>query len=366
MKRPLTSQALGLGRRLADSITLAGAENRPVFVGACPRSGTTMLRTMLNTHPSLAMPRETRFLLEMYKGRKKFGDLRVEANQRKAAEFIVKRKESWFGRFGVDEALAMDRLMKAPPTLGSIIGSAFMLYAEAQGKPRWGDKRPTLIMYETGVFDMFPDAQFVNLVRDPRGAVASMKKLGWYDGNVGPSVELWLRCVRHANRAADRYRSDQFFELRYENLIADPEKALTDICRFYEVDESAVPVMLRFHDNVDEPESKYHNRLTQPVNTATVASWEHVLSPEEVTFIESKCKKLMERYGYELRKPGAKIPVEVSKSFQARQQKMRQEEIRLATLRRLERQPVAARLTPAQRRGHALHSVRTRLRAALR
>lgn len=325
-----------------------------------------MLRTMLNTHPSLAMPRETRFLLEMYKGRRKFGDLRQPENQRKAAEFIVAREDSWFERFGVDADLAMDRLMKAPPTLGSVIGTAFSLYAEANGKPRWGDKRPTLIVYLPGIFDMFPDAQFVNLIRDPRATVASIKKLGWYKGDVAPAVELWLRCVQHANSAAQRYRSDQFFEIRYEELTANPEKSLISICSFYDLDTSKVPQMLRFHENVDEPESDYHNRLTQPVNTATVASWERVLSREEVAFIEKKTAKAMSKYGYEPRGESVRIPAQLPRSYKERHQKMRKHHLKIAAMRRLDRYPVTARLTTAQRRRHTVDSVAGNLRGAAR
>ena len=322
---------------------------------------------MLNTHPHLAIPRENRFLIEMYRRRRQFGDLRKESNQRAAAEFIVRREESWFERFGVDPDLAMERLMQVPPTLGSIIGAAFMLYAEAQGKPRWGDKRPTLVVYLPGIFDMFPDAQFVNLIRDPRGAVASIKKLGWYDGNVGPSVELWLRCVRHANRAAQCYRGDQFLEVRYEQLTVEPEQSVESICRFLDLDTSYVDQMLNFHENVDEPVSEYHNRLHEPANPETVTAWEQVLSPEEVAFIEARCGKLMDKYGYERRGGGSfSVPAEIPRAFNKFRKTTREHEWKIATMRRLERYPVAARLTRAQRRLHVLDRATTRLRALLR
>src|SRR3712207_113354 len=98
-------------------MTVTGATARPVFVGACPRSGTTMLRTMLNTHPHLAIPRETRFLTESFNKRVQSGDLRVQSNRRRLAEDIVLNKDAWFGRFDVDSDAALQRLMAAPPTL---------------------------------------------------------------------------------------------------------------------------------------------------------------------------------------------------------------------------------------------------------
>lgn len=321
---------------------------------------------MLNTHPHLAVPRETRFLLEMYKRRRTFGDLRDPGNHRAAAEFIVVRPDSWFERFGVDPDLAMRRLMAAPPTLGSLIGTAFKLYAEEQGKSRWGDKRPTLVLYLPGIFDMFPDGQFVNVIRDPRSAVASMKKLGWYDGNVGPAVDLWLRCVRHASKAAQRYRPDQFHEVVYEHLTHDPERHLTSICRFLDLDAIHVDQMLKFHENVDEPESEYHNRLNEPVNPMKIRAWEDVLAPAEVAFVEQQCGQLMDRYGYERYARDVNIPAEIPKLFKQRRKLMLKREKRIARMRRRERHPITARLTAAQRRRHALDRVAIRVRFLMR
>jgi len=321
-----------------------------------------MLRTMLNTHPHLAIPRETRFLIEMYERRTSFGNLRKRENHRAAAEFIVMRPDSWFGRFGVDREYAMQQMMAAPPTLGSLIGTAFKLYAEGQGKQRWGDKRPSYVLHLPGIFDMFPDAQFVNVIRDPRGAVASMKKLNWYGGDVGPAVELWLRCVRHAGRAHGRYRDDQWFEISYETLVLDPEKSLHRISEFLTLDTAYVDRMLGFHENVDEPTSEYHNRLSEPANPAKINAWGEVLSPEEVAFVEKKCATFMDRYGYERRAPSVAIPAPLKKSFEERKAKMRKRDQRLARMRKRERYPITARLTPPQRRRYAIDQVAVRAR----
>ena len=310
-----------------------------------------MLRTMLNTHPELAIPRETRFLMESFNKRVKFGDLRVDANRRKLTEFIVYHEDSWFERFDVDRDMAAERLMAAPPTLGSLLGTAFQLYAEANGKTRWGDKRPTLVLILPALFAMFPDAQFVNIVRDPRGASASMKKLDWYKGNIGGGVELWVNCVLAARKATQVLRPDQILNIQYEELVRDPAAVLGGIARFLTLDTSQTETMLSFHTNVDEPVSEYHHRLEEGVNEAPVEGWRDHLSMEEIAFIEQQSSRLMEVYGYERVAPsGLTIPDEYMACYQERK-KIRQRNLMGQAKRALQyNYPVAARITTGQRR----------------
>ena len=146
---------------------------RPVFVGGCPRSGTTLLRTMLNSHPELAIPQETRVLIDGYRRRAEWGDLALPENRLRVARWVVERKESRFRCLTEDADELVERMVAAPPTIGSVLGAGFRLYAERHGKPRWGEKRPSVVLNLDAVLAMFPDAQYVNIVRDPRAAVAS-------------------------------------------------------------------------------------------------------------------------------------------------------------------------------------------------
>jgi hypothetical protein len=77
--------------------------------------------------------------------------------------------------------------------------------------------------YLDAVFSFFPDTQFVNIVRDPRAAVASMRKLGWFEGHIAPGVGLWDRSLRAVEPWRDSLYDDQFYDLRYEDLV-DPAR----------------------------------------------------------------------------------------------------------------------------------------------
>jgi Sulfotransferase family len=297
----------------------AGQPNRPVFVGACPRSGTTLLRTMLDSHPEIGIPRETRFVLESWERRRHFGDLRELENRLRLANWIFKRKKSRWRVLGLDRDEAIERLVLAPPTLGSIVATCFLMYAEKQGKERWGDKRPTYAARMRALWDLFPNAQFVNVIRDPRACVASMRQVGWYPDNVPAAVELWERCVKGAHSWRRKLAPDQFLEVQYEALVTEPEETLTRVARFagLAADTSAIEEMLRYHQREERRNQRFHVNVSHPLDDTRISRWTDVLDPVEVAFIERATRPFMERYGYALIAEAVAPPAELFHRFRA-------------------------------------------------
>lgn len=357
VRHPFRSAISGAVERAA----ILRTHDRPVFVGGCPRSGTTLLRSMLNAHPVLALPRETHFVLESYRRRATFGDLRDDDSRRQLARWIVTRKRTQFDRLELPRDRALTALSNAPPTVGSVVGTALKLFAERFGKPRWGDKRPRYVQAMPALLDMFPDAQFVAIVRDPRAVVASMKKLGWldswYDGTVAGGVDRWLHAVRAGRQGLRRYRDDQLLEIRYEDLVDDPAGVLSHMCTFLGLSHDALDAMLQFHrGDTDIPtrmRSKYHPKLMQPVTDAALQSWNSVLTLEEVAFIEQTTSREMAHYGYEPQGNGVAIPDELFDSYANFRQRWKTLP-GLSPGRAHDDHPVAARLTTAQVRRHAV------------
>lgn len=311
---------IGAKRKLSK---FAEQPNRPVIIGACPRSGTTLLRTMLNSHPEIGVPRETRFVLEAWAERESFGDLRERANRRRLALWIFRREESQAGRLGLNRKKAIARLVAAPPTLGSMLATCFLMYAERQGKARWGDKRPTYAARMYVIRDFFPNAQFVNMLRDPRACAASMRKLGWYDGDIAPAVELWERSVKVVDRRRRRLAPDQLLDVRYEDLVADPEEELARLTAFtgLAADEQSIEHMLRYYEDDERRNPRYHANVSRPPDPTRVDEWKKVLEPHEIAFIEQATRRLMARHGYEPVADGVSAPAELFRRL--REQRMK-------------------------------------------
>lgn len=279
---------------------------RPIIVIGAPRSGTTLLQLMLHAHPRIAIPPENRFVLTAYRRRHEFGDLREAGNRRKLAKWLVKSERGRFDDFALDRAEVMAEIMAGPPTVGSALAIVFQAFARKFGKPRWGDKRPRYATRIDVIRRLFPAAQFVNIVRDGRDCVASLKEQDWYRADSPAAACAWARSVDHARRAARRLGPDSFYEVQYERLVADPERELRALCAY--LGEEYDPVMTEPAAVADIiPERKTHHVLTRgPVTRARVGSWQERLEPWEVSLCERVLGGRLRAYGYEL--TGAPAP----------------------------------------------------------
>jgi Sulfotransferase family len=341
------------GRRrpsVRQRVALRGAQDRPVFVGGCPRSGTTLFGSMLHSHPMLAMPPETRFVVDAYKRQQEFGNLRDEAARRAAAEWIVRTKSTRFRQLGLDPQTVVDVVTQAPPTIGSVTGTVLAQFAAAHGKSRWGDKRPKHVEHLPMIFRMFPDAQFIHLIRDARGCTASLKQLGWWGWGAVESLHRWQQAVEAGIEARELCRPDQYLELRYEDLVADPTAELQRVCDFLGV--SFVEEMLGHESGAALIDKKYHGRVSQPVDDTAVLKWRTILTPEELALVEAKVGVLLDEFDYPRLGDLPPVPAEMSASYDeralARSPAVKQRRIGVDPMRYIG--GVAARLTTGQRR----------------
>jgi hypothetical protein len=324
-----------------------GTSDRPVIVLGCPRSGTTLLQVMLHAHPRLAIAPETRFILPAYRQRLRFGNLEDPANRRALAEFVVDGR--YFGNLGLDPGETVERIVGGPPTFGSAIGIVLRSYAARFGRPRWGEKRPGYYRHIDVVMRLFPDAQIVHLVRDPRDCVASLKRMPWWKRTSHHSVLAWARAIDLTAEATRRW---PILQVQYERLVTDPEGELRGLCAA--LGEDYDPAMVEPERFVTEvvPDKRWH-RSTRggPATTARIGRWRGHLEPWELQLCETVLARRMERFGYEL--SGARRPPAVHLARYAyvrttREGYRRAEQLQDRWRRRSEPNPVAARLTSSQ------------------
>ncbi|MGH3342413.1 MAG: sulfotransferase family protein [Carbonactinosporaceae bacterium] len=325
--------------------------DRPIFIVGCPRSGTTLLQLMLHAHPRIAIPPETRFVVQAYRGRHQFGELSAVENRRELANWLVKRP--MFKDLGLDREDVRRAVWAAPPTLGSAVGTLLAMYAARHDSVRWGDKRPGYWSDIDVLLRLFPDAQLVHIVRDARACVASLKRMRWWEGGVPAAIVVWLLAVWHCRRDTRRLPGGSFHELRYEDLVADPEAELRRLCDF--LDEEFFPAMLEPHKVAEYavPTWKtWHTRTADAVDTATVESWREGLEPEELALVEFVAGGRLKANGYRLSGAGGRPPAGLLLRFLRecvrREGYLRKKRLQDWRMRRDERTPVAALLTSGQ------------------
>lgn len=259
------------------------------------------MQLMLHAHDRIAIPPETRFLLDAYNRRRDFGDLRGVANRGKLASWIVDRRGTAFEDLGLDSRQVMAEIVAGPPTLGSAIGIVFRAYARRFDKPRWGDKRPAYLSNLDILLRLFPDAQIVHIIRDGRDCAASLKEAVWHDGGAYKAASAWTRGIDEGRRAAHRLGPDSYYEIYYERLVDEPERELRLLCGF--LDEAYDPAMIapdKLAPMAVPARKKWHARTHEAITPERVGSWRQRLEPWEIGLCEAVMGDRLVAHGYEL------------------------------------------------------------------
>ena len=289
---------------------------RPIFIMGCERSGTTMLRLMLHNHPNIALPPQTKFMKKIYKRRILFGNLGKEKNRQKLITWLFKHDGIKSTRL-VDMVLDRDaikyHILNANPALGSILSVLFKLYSEKFHKSRWGDKRPYYIKYVDQLLALFPDAQIIHLIRDGRDCMASLKQMPWWQKSSLYTILHWREAIRQGSRARRKLNTSQYFELRYEDLVTDPEQWLKKVCHFLE--EDYTPEMLMFQDlaKIAVPECKigWHAATRKQINTHSIRKWKTDLATWEQTIFNRVAANELRLFGYTHSNQHTAIPISI-------------------------------------------------------
>jgi hypothetical protein len=222
----------------------------PWIVGV-PRSGTTLLRFMLDAHSQLAVPPETGFVPALAAPPREGDDAR--------ARFLstLLGFESW-PDFHLDETRLVERVGALRPfTTSAGLRTFYRLYAERFDKERFGDKTPSYGLHLAAIEELLPEAHFVHIIRDGRDVAVSVRPL-WF--SPGPSFEDaardWADRIRRTRSEAARCR--KYLEVRYEDLVLAPEAVLRRVCDFLGL--GFEPGMLAYYSRAPARLSEHEGR----------------------------------------------------------------------------------------------------------
>jgi hypothetical protein len=258
----------------------------PLIVLGVGRSGTTLLRVMLDRNSELAIPYESFFVTQL--AHRHGGLPRLDDFLDDLARLRTLRE--W-------EISADDVRPRLHPgmTTGEAIAAVFETYAEKRGKPRWGDKTP---LY------MFPHALWVHLVRDGRDAALSFLTLPpgfsgrtWAQPRSAAQFAARWRVEVEAARRLGRSAPDRYLELRYEELVAEPDRELRRICEFASLPWE--PGMLDYAGGADVAQMPEHRHLAEPP-TPGLRDWRNEMSPHDSHAFEEVAGDVLRESGYEL------------------------------------------------------------------
>jgi hypothetical protein len=279
--------------RLANSSWYDGeyvSQELSVIIGGCARSGTTLMRVMLDTHPNIYCGPESNL----------FTPIRIRTGKRI-------KELSW--RFDISEQ-DIRILLDESRCLPEFIEKFFNHLTIIQGKKRWGEKTPTNVLRLSYIFRHFPHSRFIHMIRDGRDVACSLRnfpKSKIVDGKIIPvdsnnpidkCMERWVHDVKVGRRWVGDPR---YLEVKYENLVLKAEKTLKkvldflgepydeQVLKYYEVEGSTRDAS-KFPQNVE---------ATKPLYTRSMGRWKGEFTDTDRALFKRIGGNLLIELGYE-------------------------------------------------------------------
>lgn len=278
---------------------IAMRRDDPFFIVGCDRSGTTLLRLILNAHPRLCIPNESDFIPILHDlALRRFGttDPIPDVEPLLEALFAVERYRLW----KLDDAEVARRVRAAPRSVSALVDAVFRCCVEREGKARWGDKTPRYTLRLDAIAQLFPAARVVLIVRDPRDVQASLAEVSWHPDSPFFNARKWRRYWLRATADLERHFPGRGLVVRYESLVLDPEAVVRRVAGF--LGEDFAPEMLDFHGDAErhQPEGIRDHALTLgPVTTASVGRWRRDVSRIGALVVEAVAGDAMASAGYD-------------------------------------------------------------------
>ena len=279
------------------------------FVVGMNRSGTTLLRMMLDAHPDLTIPPETHFVPDTIKAAKQDG-----ASPESVLEAMKAHRE--WGDFEISDEEMLSRFAALPEFRpGPAVRSFYEIYAERQGKPRYGEKTPTYVQKMKLIQRALPEARFCHVIRDGRDVALSVLDRTVRDLTAGDVAKRWQKKVTKARD--DSPSLNHYMEIRYEDLIIDTEPVLRKVCDFFELpwqDElltyhersanrlqemaRALPGDGKAKELSVERRMATHEMTTKPPSADRVQRWRKQMTEEQRIEFEEVAGDLLAELGY--------------------------------------------------------------------
>lgn len=288
----------------------------PIIIGA-PRSGTTLLRLMLDAHPDLAIPPETGFLA-------------LSSNWINNSDFspreLVESISTYptdaptWPDFGISQEYLYNLIIKSGNfDIPSGIRTFYQVYAERFGKPRYGDKTPGYCYHLAAIHELLPETRFIHIIRDGRDVALSWRKT-WFapSQSMHGLAKAWKSSLESVQYQT-RNNKLPVLEIHYENLIRNTRSTLQEICDFIELlfNDS----MLTYYQTATKRLAEHgcrknvdgnilvsrSQRLSQQALVTTppalnrVNVWKNALGSDEIDEFEAVAGELLKSLGYEVK-----------------------------------------------------------------
>ncbi|MGK0373250.1 MAG: hypothetical protein ACJAW1_003523, partial [Glaciecola sp.] len=253
------------------------------------------------------------FITDYYNNLDTYGDLNDDQNLDKLLHDTLQEDllSQWDHEFDADriKATITDR------NLEGILNAIYCDYALGKGKTRWADKSDYLDRMHI-INKIFPAARFIHIVRDGRDVANSVLKLPWGPKDLIGAAEWWNEYIRLACSVGAVLGPDKYTEVKYEDLVQEPERELKRLCEFVgeDFDESMLNYHLSSAVAIPEGRKAQHHNSDEPPKKSRTFAWKNEMTPTNVDMFSDYAKNSLASLGYEVPEKGKNgFPVKLAK-----------------------------------------------------
>ena len=252
------------------------------------------MKNLLRAHPNLTLPQESHFIPQYYRA---YGDPNNDAEAERLAAKILASK--FVRKYGLPLTPAEFRHCRS---YSAVVSLLYGSYARLHGKRRWGDKTPQNVTEIPTLVQLFPDAQFIHMIRDGRDVAMSWLKESYEPRNLYTAATMWNNRVRAGRKDGAALPAEQYLEVYFEQFLDDPPGAMRTVCSF--LNEP-------FHESVLTPNPGTRGARAQISHERIVTSnhgkWKRSMTKRDVALFEGVAGCLLDELGYEVTGTGRTV-----------------------------------------------------------
>jgi predicted MPP superfamily phosphohydrolase len=280
-------------------------DKAPIFIVACPRSGTTVLAALLNKHSNIASATETHFFNYVSK-LKIFKKFTKQAYCRNFLSEIF--AEPRIADFCEVSGISRDEFAKAlEPYLGQKLSDKVFfdlimsLFLTKKHKPRFCEKTPQHLLCVNKILELYPKAKIIHVVRDGRDVVNSLLKMPWRPKGLLNNARFWIRYARLGQQLNHQYSEakENFMSIRYEDLLLNTEKLLREILSFVEEAYEEGILDKNFQEKIFASwENEWKHKSAEGIDPSRIGAYRKELSLSDQAALNSILKKTLIKLKY--------------------------------------------------------------------
>ena len=272
----------------------------PIFIIGTERSGSNLLRLVLNAHSHIAVPHPPHILHYFAELNDRYGELTDDRNLGRLVDDVLGLLEVHIHPWELSVDRGRVLAQAAPRDIFGVFYALYDQFRELEGKGRWGCKSTFVIHHVARIRRTYPDARFVWLVRDPRDVAASSRRSVFSPFHPWFTAELWRQQQELGLQHERSLPAGSLLRMRYEDLLADPSGAVQRLAAF--LDEPFEEGMLAYHRTdaarTASTLSQDWKNTASPVLQHNAGKYRKQLSATQIEWVESSCGPLMAELGY--------------------------------------------------------------------